>query len=32
MENDCLVVEDNGRGMDCNEFEYLSKPVPNKII
>ena len=22
MENDYLVVEDNGRGMDCNEFEY----------
>ena len=30
MENDYLVVEDNGRGMDCNEFEYLSKPYTRK--
>ena len=30
MENDYLVVEDNGRGMDCKEFEYLSKPYTRK--
>ena len=30
MENDYLVVEDNGRGMDCNEFEFLSKPYTRK--
>lgn len=30
MENDCLIVEDNGRGMDQKEFEYLSKPYTRK--
>lgn len=30
MENDFLIVEDNGRGMDCQEFEYLSKPYTRK--
>jgi len=30
MENDYLIVQDNGRGMDCNEFEYLSKPYTRK--
>jgi PAS domain S-box-containing protein len=30
MENNYLIVEDNGRGMDCNEFEYLSKPYTRK--
>jgi len=29
-ENNYLVVEDNGRGMDCNEFEYLSRPYTRK--
>lgn len=31
MENDCLIVEDNGRGIDCNEFDYLSKPYTRKV-
>jgi PAS domain S-box-containing protein len=30
MENDYLIVEDNGRGMDYKEFEYLSKPYTRK--
>ncbi len=31
MEDGFLVVEDNGRGMSCEEFEYLSKPYTRKI-
>lgn len=30
MENDYLIVEDNGRGMDCSEFDHLSKPYTRK--
>lgn len=30
MENGSLIVEDNGRGMDCDEFHYLSKPYTRK--
>lgn len=30
MENGCLVVEDNGRGMDCKDFDYLAKPYTRK--
>lgn len=31
MEDGSLIVEDNGRGMDCEEFHYLSKPYTRKI-
>lgn len=31
MEDGTLIVEDNGRGMDCEEFHYLSKPYTRKI-
>jgi len=30
MENDYLIVEDNGRGMTQQDFEYLSKPYTRK--
>jgi signal transduction histidine kinase len=30
MEDGFLVVQDNGRGMSCEEFEYLSKPYTRK--
>jgi signal transduction histidine kinase len=30
MENDHLIVEDNGRGMTSKEFAYLSKPYTRK--
>jgi PAS domain S-box-containing protein len=30
MEDECLIVEDNGRGMTPEEFEYLSKPYTRK--
>lgn len=30
MEDGSLIVEDNGRGMDCNEFHYLSKPYTRR--
>lgn len=30
MEGDCLVIEDNGRGLTQEEFEYLSKPYTRK--
>jgi len=29
-DNDYLIVEDNGRGMDCSEFDHLSKPYTRK--
>jgi PAS domain S-box-containing protein len=31
MEDGFLVVQDNGRGMSCEEFEYLSKPYTRKM-
>ena len=30
MEDGSLIVEDNGRGMNCEEFHYLSKPYTRK--
>ena len=30
IENDVLIVEDNGRGMTPEEFEYLSRPYTRK--
>ena len=30
MQDGSLVVEDNGRGMNCEEFEYLSKPYTRR--
>jgi len=30
MEEGALIVEDNGRGMDCEEFHYLSKPYTRR--
>lgn len=30
MENDYLIVEDNGRGMNQTDFEFLSKPYTRK--
>lgn len=30
MENEYMIVEDNGRGIDQKEFEYLSKPYTRK--
>lgn len=30
MENGLLIVEDNGRGMDCDEFHYLSRPYTRR--
>lgn len=30
MENDLLMIQDNGRGMDQEEFERLSKPYTRK--
>ena len=31
IEDNALMVEDNGRGMDCEEFHYLSKPYTRKV-
>lgn len=30
IENDVIIVEDNGRGMTAEEFEYLSRPYTRK--
>lgn len=30
MEDNYLIIEDNGRGMDCREFEFLSRPYTRK--
>lgn len=30
LENDCLIVEDNGRGINQEDFNHLSKPYTRK--